>query len=29
MKDIKQFIEQFIQAEYDCNRTEYIPAITD
>ncbi len=29
MENIKQFIEQFIQAEYDCNRTEYIPAITD
>lgn len=29
MKDIKQFIEQFIQAEYDCKRNEYIGTVTD
>lgn len=29
MKEIKQFTEQFIQAEYDCKRTEYIGTFSD
>lgn len=29
MNNIKQFIEQFIQSEYDCNCTEYISSVTD
>lgn len=29
MEDIKQFITQFIQAEYDCNQNEYISTVTD
>lgn len=29
METIKQFIEQFIQAEFDCKRTEYIGTFSD
>lgn len=29
MENIKTFIAQFIQAEYDCKRTEYIGSVSD
>lgn len=29
LKDIKEFIEHFIESEYDSNRNEYISSVTD
>ena len=29
MNKIKEFIDQFIESEYDCNRKEYLSSVTD